>query len=178
MTTGLHNTGEEFLLDRAFALEHDGSTAPESTVELTLFLDAATSSDDGSITGDELTDDSDIGGITTEPDTATTYDRQTLTFGNAHDDGSAPGFTIQKNASGNYEALLGDVTFDTSQITSGDETPIPVDAYAVIVEYDSDEAADGGTPAKHLFFTGDLAQEFDLNDISEFTLTGSTISIN
>lgn len=134
-------------MDKAF-----GGGNGVSSVSVGLFNDAT----------DSLGDASDIGSITTEP-TGSAYGRQNVTLGSD--------FTTQDN-SGNWEALMDDTTFDTSD--SGQS----VDAYFVIVNFDSDDAGDGGTASDHLLFTGSLDQTYDLSSVDSFTLSSSGISIN
>jgi len=66
MTTQLHDTGEEFLIDAVF--RSDTITKPTS-VDVSLFNDNT----------DALSDSSDIGDITTEPSGAA-FARQTATL--------------------------------------------------------------------------------------------------
>jgi hypothetical protein len=147
MTTQLHDTGEEWIMDEAF-----GGGTGTSSVSVGLFNDAS----------DSLGDASDINNINSEP-TGSAYGRQDVTLGS--------GFTTQDN-SGNWEALMDDTTFDTSD--SGQS----VDAYFVVVNFDSDDAGDGGTATDHLLFTGSLDQTYDLSSVDSFTLSSSGISIN
>jgi len=44
--------------------------------------------------------------------------------------------------------------------------------------YDSDFTNDDGTPATHLYFTGDLDQTYDLNSVDTFTLSGAGLEID
>jgi hypothetical protein len=147
MTTQLHDTGEEWIMDEAF-----GGGTGTSSVSVGLFNDAS----------DSLSDSSDISNINTEP-TGSAYGRQSVTLGS--------GFTTQDN-SGNWEALMDDTTFDTS------DSDQSVDSYFVIVNFDSDDAGDGGTATDHLLFTGSLDQTYDLSSVDSFTLSSSGISIN
>jgi hypothetical protein len=111
---------------------------------------------------DGLADSDDVGSITTEPSGAA-YGKQTATLGSD--------FTNQDN-SGNWESILADQSYDTSD--SGQS----VDSYFVVVNFDSDDAGDGGTASDHLLFTGSLDQTYDLGSVDSFTLSGSGISIN
>lgn len=134
-------------MDEAF-----GGGTGTSSVSVGLFNDAT----------DSLGDSSDISTISTEP-TGSAYGRQSVTLGS--------GFTTQDN-SGNWEALMDDTTFDTS------DSDQSVDAYFVVVNFDSDDAGDGGTASDHLLFTGSLDQTYDLSSVDSFTLSSSGISIN
>lgn len=147
MTTQLHDTGEEWIIDKAF----NGGNGV-SNVTVGLYNDAT----------DALSDGSDVSAITTEP-TGSAYARQSVSLGS--------GFTAQ-DASGNWEAIMDDVTFDTSDSNQS------VDAYFVVVNFDSDDAGDGGTATDHLLFTGSLDQTYDLSSVDSFTLSSSGISIN
>lgn len=147
MTTQLHDTGEEAILDDFF----EESLSKPADVEVLLFNDNT----------DALSDSSDIGDISTEP-TGSAYARQTASFGTAD-------YTNQQN-SGDWETIIADQTFDTSD--SGQA----VDAYAVVINYTSDTTGDAGAN-DHLLFTGSLNQEYNLSDIDQFTLSGSGLSL-
>jgi len=151
MTTQLHDTGEEFAIKDLF--REDLITKPAS-VEISLFND----------TTDALSDSSDVGGITTEP-VGASFARQTASF-------SAADFTPQDNASQNWEIVIADQTFDTTDSSQS------VDAYFIVINFDSDDAGDAGTPTDHLYFTGDLDQTYDLNSVDTFTLSGAGLEIN
>jgi len=146
MTTQLHDTGEEWIIDTAFA--NDPGT---SSVTIGLYNDGT----------DGLSDSSDVGSITTEP-SGSAYSRQSASIGS--------NFSAQDN-SGNWEAIIDDVTFDTSDSSQS------VDAYFVVVNFTSDDAGDSSA-SNHLLFTGSLDQTYDLGSVDSFTLSGSGISIN
>lgn len=112
MTTQLHDTGEEAILDDFF---EESLTKPAS-VDVGLFNDAT----------DALSDSSDIGNITTEP-AGSAYARQSASFGSA--------FTNQDNA-GDWETIIDDQTFDTSDSSQD------VDAYFVVINFQSDDTGD------------------------------------
>jgi len=151
MTTQLHDTGEEFAIKDLF--REDQITKPTS-VSIGLFNDST----------DSLADDSDTGDITTEP-TGSNYAGQTADF-------SSSDFSTGDNASGNWEVVIADQVYDTSDSSQD------VDAYYVEIEYDSEDTSDGGTPAQHLYWTGDLDQTYDLNSVDQFTLSGAGLEIN
>lgn len=137
MTTQLHDTGEEFILDYVFT---GGATKP-ANVTVGLYDDSA----------DTLADGDDIGSITTEP-TSGNYARQSVSF-----DGT--GFNTA-DSGGDWEATTANtVQFDVTNTTES------VDSYFVLVNFDSDDAGDGGTAADHLFWTGPLEQTRDLSQI-------------
>lgn len=147
MTTQLHDTGEEAILDDFF---EESLTKPAS-VDVGLYND----------TTDALSDSGDVGSITTEP-AGSAYNRQSATFGTGD-------FTNQDN-SGDWETIIADQTFDTSNSSQD------VDAYFVVINFQSDDTSD--TSANdHLLFTGSLDQTYNLNDIDSFTLSGSGLSL-
>lgn len=89
MTTQLHDTGEEWIMDTAF-----GSDPGTTSVTLGLYNDST----------DALSDGSDEPDITTEPAGAA-YARQSASIGTD--------FTNQDNG-GNWESIVADQTYDTS----------------------------------------------------------------
>jgi len=151
MTTQLHDTGEEFAIKDLF---REDLIAKPTTIEIGLYEDAS----------DNLADDSDEPDINTEPQ-GSNYARQTAAFSSAE-------LTVQDNASGNWEVSIEDQVYDTT------DSNVDVDAYFVTIEYDSEDAGDGGTPATHLYFTGDLDQTYDLNSVDTFTLSGAGLEID
>lgn len=151
MTTQLHDTGEEFAIKDLF---REDQITKSASVEISLFEDAT----------DGLSDASDVAAITTEPAGAS-YTRATASFSSAD-------FTSQDNASQNWEVVISDQTFDTTDSSQS------VDAYFIVINFDSDDAGDAGTPADHLYFTGDLDQTYDLNSVDTFTLSGAGLEIN
>lgn len=146
MVTQLHDTGEEVILDDFFA----ESISKPASIDVTLFNDST----------DALTDASDIGDITTEP-TGGAFARQTASFG--------ADLSTQDNG-GDWEAIIADQTFDTTDSTQN------VDAYAVVVNFNSDDKGDSSA-TDHLLFTGSLNQSYDLGDIDQFTLSGAGLSL-
>jgi len=150
MTTQVHDTGEEFAIKDLFRL--DLLTKPAS-VSIGLYYDAT----------DALADGSDIGAITTEP-TGGSYARQTASFDGAD-------FTVQDNANGNWEAVIVDQVFDTSDSSQD------IDAYFVVVNFQASDTGDGAAN-DHLYFTGPLDQTYDLNSVDQFTLKGAGLEVN
>lgn len=144
MANQLHNTGEEYIVDKL-----DGETR-----DVGLYNDGS----------DALADADDISAITTEP--SGSYARQSATI------------STSKNGNGNYEIELSDVTFDTS---SADQS---VDSGFVVVNFDSDEAGDGGTASDHLLFTFPIEDSngnqttLNLTDFNELTLSGQSLSLD
>lgn len=151
MTTQLHDTGEEFVVDYIFT---DGATRP-ANVSIGLFNDST----------DTLSDSSDYDGssgdITTEP-TGGAYAEQTASFGTSD-------FTNSDNG-GDWETVIADQTFDTSNSSQS------VDSYFVTIHFQADDTSDTGT-VTHLFWTGDLDQTYDLSGIDSFTISGAGLSV-
>jgi hypothetical protein len=150
MTTQLHDTGEEFAIKDLF--RGDQLTKPTS-VNIGLFSDST----------DNLSDNSDIGSINTEP-TGSSFSRQTASFDSSD-------FTVQDNTNGNFETVISDQVFDTSDSSQD------VDAYFIIVNFQSDDTNDSSAN-DHLFFTGNLDQTYDLNSVDQFTLSGAGLEID
>jgi len=149
MTTQVHDTGEEFAVKDLFRL--DLLTKPNE-VTIGLFNDAT----------DGLSDSSDIGAITTEPSGAS-YGRQSASFDSAD-------FTVQDNASANWETVITDQTFDTTDSSQD------VDAYFVVVTFQASDTGDSSAN-NHLYFTGPLDQTYDLNSVDEFILSGAGLEV-
>jgi len=129
----------------------DESVSKPTSVSVSLYNDAT----------DTLTDSSDVSDITTEP-AGTSFARQTASFG--------ADFT-NSTVNGDRQSVIADQTFDTSDSSQS------VDAYFVVITFTSDVAGDSGDK-DHLLFTGSLDQTYDLNDIDQFTLSGSGISLD
>jgi len=157
MTTLVHDTGEEFAVKDLF--REDTLTKP-GTVSIGLFHDGEVSGDTGA--GDDLGDGSDIGDIATEP-TGSAYSRQTASFSSAD-------FTTQDNASTNWEAVIADQVFDTSDSSQD------IDAYFVVVSFQAEDTGDGAAN-DHLYWTGPLDQLYDLNSVDQFTLSGAGLEV-
>lgn len=112
---------------------------------------------------DALSDGSDVSSITTEP-AGGAYARQSASL----DSGD---FT-NADSGGDWQTTITNQTFDTSDSNKD------VDAYFIVVNFDSDDASDGGTPADHLFWTGQLDQTYDLNSVDSLTLSGAGLKVN
>lgn len=149
MTTQLHDTGEEFIIDTVF--RQDTLTRPAS-VNVGLFND----------TTDGLSDGNDIGDITTEP-TGAAYAAQTATL-------DAADFS-NTDSGGDWQTTIADQTFDTSDSSQD------VDAYYVSVSFTADDTGDAGA-TEHLFWTGNLDQTYDLNSVDTLTLSGAGLKVN
>jgi hypothetical protein len=149
MTTQLHDTGEELIIDIVF--RSDTLTKPGS-VNLGLFNDST----------DALSDGSDIGDITTEP-TGANYAAQSASLDSSDFSNADSG--------GDWQTTIADQTFDTSDSSQD------VDAYYVSASYQSDDTSDG-SPNEHLFWTGQLDQTYDLNSVDTLTLSGAGLKVN
>lgn len=147
MTTQLHDTGEEAILDDFF----EESLGKPASVDVSLFNDST----------DSLSDSSDVGDISTEPNGAS-FSRQTVNFGTAD-------FT-NSDVSGDWQTVMNDQTFDTSDSTQS------VNAYFVVITFQADDTGDSSSN-EHLLFTGSLDQTYDLSDIDSFTLSGAGLSL-
>ena len=148
MTTQLHDTGEEFIIRYL----HTEDISKPAGIEVTLFNDGT----------DGLTDQDDVTGISTEP-SGSGFTRADASFGTTD-------FTAEDNSSDNWQAVIVDQTFDTSDSSQ------TVDAYAVIINFVSNDKSDSSA-SNHLYFTGDLDQSYDLSGIDQFTLSGAGIAI-
>jgi len=158
MTTQVHDTGEEFAVKDLFRLD---LLSKPASVDIGLFHDGEVSGD--TTAGDDLGDGNDVGDITTEP-TGSAYGRQSASFDSAD-------FTVQDNASANFEAIIADQTFDTSDSSQD------IDAYFVVVTFQASDTGDGSAN-DHLYFTGPLDQLYDLNSVDQFTLQGAGLEVN
>lgn len=147
MTTQLHDTGEEAILDDFF----EESLSKPSSVEVGLFNDST----------DGLADSSTFSAITTEP-SGSNYSPQSATFGTSD-------FT-NSDSGGDWQSVIADQTFNTSDSSQ------TVDAYYVSITFQSDDQSDTSA-TKNLLFTGDLDQSYDLSNIDSFTLSGAGISL-
>ena len=106
---------------------------------------------------DNLQDADDVASITTEPSDGN-YTRQAgVSFGSADSSGD---WTLTNDAQ---------VSFDVTN-TTGD-----VDSYFIVVNFDSDDAGDGGTAQDHLLATGALSQNYALGNLDELNLSANGI---
>ena len=150
MTVGLSRIGEEFLLDYVFT---DGATRPASIL-IGLYNDSV----------DSLSEVNDLSDITTEP-SGSTYSRQVASFPNDF-------INTFNGVSNNWEVVVESKVFDAT-----DSSQI-IDSYFMVINFDSNEASDGGVPTDHIFFTGNLDQTYDLSGISIFTANNLGVSFN
>lgn len=98
---------------------------------------------------DNLSETDDIDDITTEPN-GSNYSRQSVDFGST--DWST------EFSDGDWDAFFDEITFDLSD---SDNT---VDSYFVVINFE----ADGDDSANdHLFFSSDLSQEYELNNLDQ-----------
>jgi len=104
---------------------------------------------------DGVTETTDIAGITTEP-AGSNYARQSVT----------PGAAETGNYSGDW-GFQTTVTFDTSDSAQGS-----IDGTFGVVNFDSEEAGDAGTPTDHLHHTaGPFSQQRDLSSVDTLNVT-------
>jgi hypothetical protein len=150
MTTQLHDTGEEFIVDTVF--RQDTLTRPAS-VTVSLYSDNT----------DALSDGSDVGSITTEP-SGSAFARQTASL-------DTNDFT-NSDSGGDWQTTIADQTFDTSDSSQD------VDAYYIVVNFAAEDTSDAGTATDHLFWTGQLDQTYDLNSVDSLTLSGAGLKVN
>jgi len=150
MTTQVHDTGEEFAVKDLFRID---LLSKPASVTIGLYNDAT----------DALGDGSDLGNISTEP-SGSAYSRQSAAFDSSD-------FTVQDNSNANWEAVIADQTFDTSDSSQD------VDAYFVVVSFQASDTGDGSAN-DHLYFTGPLDQTYDLNSVDQFTLQGAGLEVN
>lgn len=149
--TGLHNTGEEWA--QKYIWRQDLITR-DTSVSVLLYNDNTDVTGDGVSDGDQLTDASDVGGITTEPTTGN-YARQTVAL-----DGAAVSLTV---SGGDLRAAF-TVTFDTTNTTG------TIDAYAVVVNFQSD-VVNAETVANDHLVTSAPVGTTDLANYSQVDVT-------
>lgn len=127
----------------------DLTITPVTSIEIGLFDDST----------DNLSANSDLADITTEPNDGN-YARQTITLNSTN-------ITVELNT-GRWQALIAQQDFDTVGTTSS------VDSYFVALTFQADGDA---TPTKHLIFSGDLDQTYDLTPIDIFRLEDDTAGL-
>ena len=140
MSTGIMpNVGEEYVQR---LLANDLSIVTSWTVGL--YNDST----------DSLSDASDVGDITTEP-TGGSYNKTTI---------SLPGdVTIGVNTNDNIYIEAVDQAFDIS------DSSVDVDAYFVVVSYQSTVVNSESSANNHLLFNGSLNNTIDLSNWAEYT---------
>lgn len=146
MAGELHTIGEEFQVRHLYK----GDVAKPASVTVGLY-------DDGT---DALTEADDLSAITTEPSDGN-YARQAVSLDSAD-------IVITKNANGNYQAELTndggtDLEFDL-QGTTGN-----INAYFVVITFQSDEAGDGSAQ-DHILLSKQLSQTYQLDSLDTLTL--------
>lgn len=143
MSFQLHDTGEQYLIRTA-----GNDITPVSSVDASLYNDST----------DALSESNDVADITTEP-AGGSFSRQSV---------SCPGdLTLQYDGSTDYQKVLADQTFDTSDSSQ------TVDGYFIVVNYQAD--ADGSS-TDHLYFTGGLDQSYDLSSVDQLTISGAALT--
>jgi len=152
MAEVLTDIGEEFILD---AYKNSGAT-----LIIGLYADAD-GPDGGSITGAvSIGDGDDLAAVTSEP--SGSYSRVNEDIANTTIDLSGADAEI-------------DIPQQDITVTDATET---VNAYFVGINFDSDEAGDGGSPVDHLIHTGFLSSSRDLTDTDKFELTEAGGTLN
>lgn len=109
-------------------------------------------------TTDTIADTNDLAAITTEP-TGASYARQSDTVTVADISGDW-GFDNDTK-----------ITFDTSDSSQ------TVDSAFFVINFDSDEAGDAGTPADHLVATAALTQSRDLSQVDELNISAGELGV-
>lgn len=112
MTTQLHDTGEEYIMDVVFRSD---TLAEPTSVDVGLFNDST----------DSLSDGNNVGDITTEP-SGSAYARQSASL-------ASNDFT-NSNSGGDWQTTITDQTFDTSDSNQD------VDAYFITINFNSDDS--------------------------------------
>lgn len=107
---------------------------------------------------DSLDKYSDEADIESEPD-GSDYSRQTVSFDTSE-------MSTEQDDNDDWRVVIDPVVFNTEDATSS------VDSYFVLVEFESVTAGDSDGQ-EHIYYTGALDQEYDLGQISEFTLDPS-----
>lgn len=156
MATHLHTTGEEAILRDFFT---ETITKP-SSMSIGLFDDSSSGA-----SGTGMADGDNVSNLV-EPTSGTEYQPQTKQFGTTD-------ITEEGNGNGNRQIVFTDTTFQTGDASSGEV----VDAYYVTIVYQSNEEGQSSAQ-ENLLFTGDLDQQYDLGQISQFTLSGAGLAID
>lgn len=107
---------------------------------------------------DAITDTDDLAAITTEP-SGSNYARQSDTVTVADISGDW-GFQNDNQ-----------ITFNTSDSSQ------TVDGAFMVVNFDSDEAGDGGTATDHLVATAQLSQSRDLSQVDELNISANELGV-
>lgn len=126
----------------------DGVTKP-ANVSVGLYHDAT----------DTLADSDDYSAITSEPGSGN-YAQQDVAF-------DSTGFSVTLTSGDQQAETDSAVTFDVTNTTEN------VDAYFVLVNFDDGS----GTAADHLFWTGDLSQEYDLSNLDQLQIDAGGVGI-
>lgn len=143
-SVGYHNTGEEWSHKNDFRQDE---ITRDTSFEILLYNDGT----------DELDDSSDIGDITTEPDDGE-YARQTQTL----DSDDFP-----------LSVADGDIRTETEVVFDTTDTTGEVDAYAVVVNFQSDVVNSETEANPHLLTSSafDDGSSRDLGQFEELTVT-------
>lgn len=100
---------------------------------------------------DTIAETDDVAAVTTEPSDGN-YTRQTYSVASGD----------VKDLSGDWGLDVPEQSFDMGGTTG------TVDSWMILINFDSDEAGDGGTAADHYILNGQLSQAYDLSNISGF----------
>ena len=147
VSTGYHETGAEWA--HKFAFRQDTITR-DDTIEVLLYDDST----------DELTDSSDVGDITTEPDDGD-YARQTFTLDDPDVDLSFVDGQLRAEAT---------VVFNVTDTTG------EVDATQTIVDFQSDIVNSETEANPHFLYSATL--DFGTADLSQFDNLQTTVVID
>jgi hypothetical protein len=150
MATGLSDIGEEFLIKSAF---RDDIITEGANLQVTLYNEST----------DLLADGDDLGAVTTEP-AGSAYARQSVALDTAE-------ITTQLNPNNNFEAVLNQVSYDTSDSSQ------TVDGYLVTANFTSDVAGDSSA-TEHIILRGTLGTSSDLSQIDTFKASNTGLSVN
>lgn len=166
-STGLTDLGEEWF--QKYAFRQDLINARDTTITFLLYLDSTDTDDDGSVEGDQLTDASDIGAITSEPADGN-YARVDMTLDQDPAANSDDGFYLTVNSNGNIRAQARP-SFDVTGTTGF------ADAWAAIVDFQSTIVNSEAGENTHLIGTGkfnggglNLEQSTEINVDANFNL--------
>jgi hypothetical protein len=147
--TGYHDAGEEFAHKATF--RDDLLTRP-GTVSVTLYNDAT----------DSLSDSDDISNISTEP-TGASFSRQSVSIDSSDVSLSQSGGDLRAEAT---------VSFDTSDSTQ------TIDAYAIVVNFQSDVVNNDSSPTDHLLTSATVGQTIDLSSGNDTVDLNIDIDLN
>lgn len=138
-------TGKQFFVESIFRT--DLITRP-SSVDVLLYNDST----------DSLGETNNVGDITTEP-SGSNYARQSVSI-------DSSSVTLTEDAGNNYEVVLNQVTFDTSDSSQN------VDNYGIVANFDGTDST-GGNNGDNLIITGSLSQSYDLSNVDTLNVSNT-----